>query len=285
MIKFIVSVLTFFIAITLFSQKAENQELKKTPNAVKDSALYIEAASNLNFEMILVKGGTFLMGCGIDQGRNCEEDEKPVHQVTLNDFYLAKSEVTQKLWLDIMGINPSNFATCDNCPVENVSWLDVQEFLKKLNQMTGKTYCLPSEAQWEYAARGGVLAGSTTLPSAVTANRYAGSDNIDEVSWYFKGKEGMEDKNGKTHQTGQKKPNELGFYDMSGNVWEWCNDWYGGYTSKKEINPQGSSIGSYKVFRGGSWNNTADFCRVFFRHYLKPNSRYYNLGFRLALNL
>jgi len=279
MIKFFAFIIALFTAIVSFSQKPENNALKAGSDNQKDTASYIETASSLNFEMILVKGGTFSMGCGLDQGRNCEEDEKPVHQVTLNDFYLGKSEVTQKLWLDVMGTNPSNFATCDDCPVENVSWLDVQEFIKKLNQLTGKKYSLPTEAQWEYAARGGSSA------SIVTVFKYAGSDNIDEVSWYFKGKEGMEDKNGKPHPKNQKKPNALGLYDMSGNVWEWCNDWYGGYTSKKEVNPQGPSTGSYKVFRGGSWNNTANFCRVFFRHYLKPNSRYYNLGLRLALNL
>jgi sulfatase modifying factor 1 len=222
--------------------------------------------SDLGIEMVFVKGGTFNMG-----SNDGESVAKLTHQVTLSDFYIGKCEVTQKQWQDIMGSNPSNFKNCDNCPVEQVSWYDVQEFIKKLNEKTGKNYRLPTEAEWEYAARGGASA------SSATATKYSGSNNLDEVAWYD-GNSGN-----KTHPVGQKKPNELGIYDMSGNVWEWCNDWYGKYSNDSQTNPQGASSSSFRVLRGGSWlRNDGDY-RVSSRGSSMPIYRKSHRGFRLAL--
>lgn len=202
----------------------------------------LSSLNDFGIEMVYVKGGTFQMG-----SNDGDSDEKPKHSVTLSDFYIGKYEVTQKQWREIMGNNPSNFKNCDNCPVEKVSWNDVQEFIKKLNQKTGKNYRLPTEAEWEYAAKGGNQSKGTI---------YSGSNNIDEVAWY------RENSGSKTHPAGQKKPNELGIYDMSGNVYEWCNDWYGNYSAGSQRNPQGSSSGARRVLRGGSWGSIAGNCRV-----------------------
>lgn len=217
--------------------------------------------------MVFVKGGTFTMGCTSEQS-NCYDDEKPVHQVTVSDFRMGKYEVTQKQWKEIMTNNPSRFKNCEDCPVEDVSWDDIQEFIKKLNLKSGKNYRLPTEAEWEYAARGG-SAGSPTL--------YAGSNNIVEVAWY------SENSGGKTHPVGQKKPNELGLHDMAGNVWEWCNDWHGNYGSGNQSNPKGSSTGSIRVLRGGSWGYFARGCRGAYRYYGNPGIRNGYYGFRLVL--
>ncbi len=189
--------------------------------------------------MVFVKGGTFWMGCTDEQGSDCESDESPKHQVTLKGFWIGKYEVTQAEWRAVMGENPSNNEGCDQCPVEQVSWDDVQKFIKELNRQTGKNYRLPTEAEWEYAARGGQKSNKT---------KFAGSQNLGAVGWYS-------DNSSKTHPVGGKAPNELGIYDMSGNVWEWCADWYGDYSSGSQTNPKGPGSGSYRVLRGGSWIN------------------------------
>ena len=205
-------------------------------------------------EMVWVAGGTFTMGATAD----AYDREKPAHSVTLSGYYIGKYEVTQKLWKAVMGSNPSYFKG-DNLPVENVSWDDVQEFIRKLNQLTGKSYRLPTEAEWEYAARGG---------GKNRGYKYSGSDNIGSVAWY-------EDNSGsKTHTVGNKSPNELGLYDMSGNVWEYCQDRY--YDS------QFPRLKDY-VYRGGCWGSVSDCCRVSFRSGISPESRSEYLGFRLAL--
>jgi formylglycine-generating enzyme required for sulfatase activity/serine/threonine protein kinase len=224
-------------------------------------------------QMVFVKGGAFTMGCTGEQGRNCDSDEKPAHQVTVRDFYIGKYEVTQKQWRAVMGSDPPElrFKGCDDCPVERVSWNDIQEFIKKLNQKTGKKYRLPTEAEWEFAARGG-SAGSPT--------RYSGSNNIDDVAWY------SENSNSKTHPVGRKKPNELGLYDMSGNVWEWCeDDWHNNYNGAPTDGRAwiDSPRGSGRVLRGGSWYGHAQYCRVSNRSSRTPDNRSYSLGFRLAL--
>ena len=219
--------------------------------------------------LVLVPGGTFTMGCTSEQ-KDCYDDEKPTHQVTLSDFYIGKYEVTQKLWKDIMGNNPSTSSKdCDDCPVENVSWDDIQDFLQKLNAKNPRrNYRLPTEAEWEYAARGG---------SQSKGYLYAGSNDIGTVAWYS-GNSGS-----KTQAVGKRKGNELGLYDMSGNVWEWCSDRYGDYkdTGKPVLNPTGADKGSYRVYRGGSWGNDARRCRVSGRTY-SPGYRGSRLGFRLA---
>ena len=223
-------------------------------------------ASIGNIEMVYVKGGTFTMGATAEQGSDAYSDEKPTHSVTLSDYYIGKYEVTQAQWKAIMGSNPSNWKG-DNLPVENVSWNDIQEFIKKLNAQTGKKFRLPTEAEWEYAARGG---------NQSKGYKYSGSNSISEVAWYD-GNSGD-----KTHPVGQKAPNELGIYDMSGNVYEWCQDWYGDYSSSSQTNPTGPSSGSYRVLRGGSWNYSARSCRVSDRGSGTPDSRRNNRGFRLA---
>jgi formylglycine-generating enzyme required for sulfatase activity len=235
-------------------------------------------------EMVEVKGGTFTMGCTSEQGDDCFDGEKPAHRVTLSDFYIGKYEVTQKQWQAVTGSNPSRFKG-DNLPVEKVSWEDVQEFIRKLNAKAGRNYRLPTEAEWEYAARGGVQSRGT---------KYSGSNTVDGVAWYYgnSGDKALGDSNWnendlnnnhcKTHPVGQKLPNELGLYDMSGNVWEWCSDRYVAYGSDSQSNPEGAVSGSLRVLRGGGWFNYAQIMRVPFRSISAPDFRNYGLGFRLA---
>ena len=221
----------------------------------------------VTFKMIYVKGGTFTMGCTSEQGDDCDSDEKPSHSVTLSDYWIGETEVTQALWQAVMGSNPSYFKG-DNRPVESVSWNDCQMFIQKLNQLTGRTFSLPTEAQWEYAARGG---------NKKSGYKYAGGNNVDEEAWYD-GNSGSS-----THPVKGKKPNVLGLYDMSGNVWEWCSDWYGSYSSGAQINPQGPSSGSDRVLRGGSWDRSARYCRVSYRLRSNPDYRSDDFGFRLSI--
>ena len=224
---------------------------------------YTETALDLNLEMIFVQGGTFQMG-----SNDGESDEIPVHKVTLSDFLIGKYEVTQKQWRNVTGKDPSNFKNCDNCPVEEISWNDVQEFIQKLNQKTGKSYRLPTEAEWEYTARGG---------NKSWGYAYSGSNSIADVAWY------NDNSDSKTHPVGQKQPNELGLYEMSGNVWEWCSDWYGDYSSNSQTNPKGPSSGSSRVNRGGSWYIIAQTCRASDRNRNYPGGRGSGLGFRLVV--
>ena len=188
---------------------------------------------------------------------------------------MGKTPVTQKQWRDIMGNNPSLFQGNDSNPVEQVSWNDVQEFLKVLNKKTGLTFRLPTEAEWEFAARGG---------NKSKGYKYSGSNNLDEVAWYDKNPYdlGEKHKNYGTNPVAQKKPNELGLYDMSGNVREWCNDWYGTYPSGSQKNPTGAATGSNRVSRGGSWNSRAGICRSAHRDSDSPGIRISSLGFRLV---
>ena len=206
-------------------------------------------------------------------------EEKPVHKVTLGDYYMGTTEVTQALWKAVMGESVTDIASRNgwrtdgvgnSYPMYYVSWDDVQVFLRKLNARTGKKFRLPTEAEWEYAARGGTKSKHY---------KYAGSNDLGSVAWYG------DNSNGQTHPVAQKRPNELGLYDMSGNVWEWCSDWYGHYASYAQTNPKGPSSGSFRVFRGGSWYADARNCRVSLRHGGGPDSRYCNIGFRLALSL
>ena len=225
-------------------------------------------------EMVFVQGGTFNMGCTYEQGNDCSDDEKPAHQVMLSDYYIGKYEVTQGLWKKVMGSNPSNFSDCgDDCPVESVSWDDCQTFISKLNQLTGKKYRLPTEAEWEYAARGG-----RGVARIVQQTKYAGSNALDEVAWY----DGNSD--GKTHTVGTKKPNALGVYDMSGNVWEWCNDWYDKYSISGVKNPQGAKAGSYRVIRGGGWYYLGYSGRVSYRYNSFPGNSLSTCGIRLVFS-
>ncbi|NDV60133.1 formylglycine-generating enzyme family protein [Bacteroides sp. 519] len=227
----------------------------------------LEATHNLPIEMIHVEGGTFTMGATSEQSGDSYDWELPVHQVTLSSYSIGKYEVTQLQWKQVMGNNPSHFKG-DNLPVENVSWDDVQEFISKLNALTGKRYRLPTEAEWEYAARGG---------NKSQGYKYSGSHSISNVGWY------TDNSNNTTHAVGTKSPNELGIYDMSGNVWEWCADWYGAYSINAQTNPKGPATGGRRVLRGGSWSYIAGYCRVSYRDYFTPADRDSYLGFRLAL--
>lgn len=223
--------------------------------------------NGVQFTMVAVEGGTFTMGATSEQGSDATDYEKPAHEVTLSDYYIGQTEVTQALWKAVMGSNPSGHKG-DNLPVENVSWNDCQEFIQKLNQLTGKQFRLPTEAEWEYAARGGRKS---------RGYKYAGGNNIDSVAWYC-------GNSGGTHPVATKQANELGVYDMSGNVWEWCSDWYGDYQSSSQSDPQGPSSGSFRVDRGGSYYNDAGYCRVSRHGNNTPDGRYYSLGLRLSCN-
>jgi len=251
----------------------------------------------VGIEMVFVKGGTFKMGCTSEQGSDCNDREKPVHNVTVSDFYIGKYEVTQNQWVKVMGSNPSYFKG-DNLPVEKVSWNDVQEFILRLNSMTGKKYRLPTEAEWEYAARGGTNS---------KGYKYSGSNNVNYVAWYNVNSGDKALKNGlyeeyviekdnvdayvkilisnrnRSWNVGAKSPNELGIYDMSGNVLEWVRDWYGSYSSVAQINPKGPSAGSDRVYRGGGWYDDGRGCRVSISFSGYPDYSANDLGFRLVL--
>ncbi len=239
-----------------------------TANTSPGTAAVPFTVNGVSFNMIKVDGGTFTMGATKEQGRDAYRDEEPAHQVTLSDYYIGETEVTQELWQAVMGFNPSNFSGT-NLPVEWVSWEDCQEFIKKLNQLTGKNFSLPTEAQWEFAARGG---------NKSKGYKYSGSNTLGDVAWY------TSNSSGSSHGVGTKAPNELGIYDMSGNVWEWCSDWYAFYSSSAVTNPAGPLSGSYRVFRGGSWNNDERYCRVSNRYDFTQTLRDYDLGLRLALS-
>ncbi|MBQ6801015.1 MAG: formylglycine-generating enzyme family protein [Bacteroidaceae bacterium] len=215
------------------------------------------------FNMIFVGKGTF------DMGSTTNSDEQPVHSVTLTkNYYIGETEVTQALYKAVMGSNPSSYRG-DQLPVEYVSWNDCQTFITKLNSLTGKTFRLPTEAEWELAARGGNESKGYT---------YSGSNTASDVAWYYS-------ICSNPVSVKSKSPNELGIYDMSGNVWEWCQDWYSSsyYSSSPSTDPTGPTSGSSRVLRGGSWYHNATCCRVAYRNSLSPSSTNYYLGFRLAL--
>ena len=234
---------------------------------LKFSRIHTITVNGVSFEMVYVEGGTFDMGATTEQGSDAYYNEKPVHRVTLSDYYIGKCEVTQELWEAVMGSNPSNFKGAQN-PVEQVSWNDCQEFVSRLNRLTGMTFRLPTEAEWEYAARGG---------NQSLHYKYSGIGNIGNVAWYNR------NSGGSTHAVGTKTANELGIYDMSGNVWEWCSDRYGDYSAGAQTNPQGPSSGSRRVLRGGSWDDYASCCRVSYRDYYGPGGSSIHSGLRLVL--
>ena len=244
-------------ANTWFSFTMKENVLKKIVNNIINNMVYVE-------------GGTFMMGATAEQKSDADKNEKPVHQVTLSSFSIGKYEVTQEEWEAVMGSNPSDFKGKKK-PVENVSWEDCQEFIRKLNSITGKNFRLPTEAEWEFAARGG---------NKSKGYKYAGSNTIDDVAWY------RDNSDDHPHNVGTKSPNELGLYDMSGNVGEWCLDWYGKYSRSGQTNPIGSNRYGTRVFRGSAWwyfLDLATFFRVSCRHASTPSDRSDNVGLRLAL--
>ena len=235
--------------------------------ASNSNTISISVKDGVSIDMVKVEAGTFMMGATSEM-KNPDIDEKPVHQVTLtNDYYMGKYEVTQALWEAVMGSNPSKYKG-DNLPVESVSWNDCQEFISRLNSLTGRKFRLPTEAEWEYAARGGKKSRSY---------QYSGSSNISDVAWYD------ENCGSTTRAVGIKRPNELGIYDMSGNVWEWCHDWYSSYYSLSQMNPIGAISGACRVRRGGSWDNSVWYSRSSSRSYDTSDYSRINLGLRLAL--
>ena len=242
-----------------------------------------EILSRLIGNMVRVDGGSFEMGATSEQGSNVTSDEELVHQVTLSDYYIGKYEVRQSEWEVVMGNNPSYFKG-DDLPVEGVSWSDCHEFIERLNALTGLSFKLPTEAQWEYAARGGRWS---------KGYKYSGSNDLEEVGWSWENsgvqvltgewdEKKVKKNHCQTHPVGEKHPNELGLYDMSGNVWEWCQDWYGYYNRNTQVDSAGPARGSYRVARGGCWFRDAWFCRVSYRNCQTPVHCYSYLGFRLV---
>lgn len=271
---------------TCYADRNGKRSGTKTVNVVQNGATHVElsffdnftcTANGVSFEMVYVEGGEFMMGATAEQGSDAFDAEKPVHSVRLSDYYIGKYEVTQALWKAVMGTNPSYFTSNKQNPVEQVSWNDCQEFLRKLNAIChnngslpkDKNFYLPTEAQWEYAARGGKKS---------KGYKYSGSNSIDKVAWYGN------NSNYKTHVVGSKSSNELGIYDMSGNVYEWCQDWYGSYTSAIQHNPKGAASGSFRVSRGGSCYDNARHCRVSDRNDSTPADRNNYLGLRLTVH-
>lgn len=221
---------------------------------------------NLVNNMVYVSGGTFTMGATSEQGGDADDNEKPAHRVTLSSYYIGKYEVTQAEWKAVMGDNPS-FCCGDDLPVEQVSWYDCQDFIHKLNSLTGKNFRLPTEAEWEFAARGG---------NNSRGYRYSGGNNVGSVAWYC-------ENSSTTNSVGTKSPNELGLYDMTCNVWEWCQDWYDSYPFLSQINPTGAEKGAFRVFRGGCWLDDEKTCRVSCRNFSAPEDGAINVGLRLAM--
>ena len=234
--------------------------------------------NGVEFKMVAVDGGTFSMG--VESALVAEGfanlDEMPAHEVTLSPYSIGQTEVTQELWEAVMGSNPSSFTGDSLRPVDQVSWEDCQEFIARLNELTGENFRLPTEAEWEFAARGGINSNATL---------YAGSDNIDDVAWYFDNSYAMgaDNEDYGTHAVGSKLANELGLFDMSGNVSEWCADWYGAYTEDAQTDPAGPESGMRRVTRGGGWFSFDGDNRVTARTYEAPHRRSTSLGFRLAL--
>lgn len=240
---------------------------------------YTETACGLNMRMIYVEGGTFTMGCTSEQEGDCFDNESPSRRTMVNSFYIGMFEVTQSQWEKVMGTTvyqQKNMVHPDwqlpgagsSYPMYYVSWSEAEEFCQRLSQQTGKTYRLPTEAEWEYAARGGKKAEDT---------KYSGSSDINKVAWY------SGNNNGSIHPCGTKQANALGIYDMSGNVWEWCEDWYGIYIYTDIDNPKGASAGEYRVVRGGSWTHYASYCRVSCHDRSKPDNRDHYGGFRVVM--
>ena len=274
------------------AQQTPHQQVTAPQQSQFQSVQHLDGYSNIlpitvngvTFNMIKVDGGTFTMGATSEMTEPFEW-EKPTHQVTLSSYYIGETEVTQVLWKAIMGKKPSYYKG-DNLPVERVSWNDCQKFIEKLNSLTGKRFRLPTETEWEFAARGGNKSNGT---------QYSGSSNIDEVAWYWQNsgdkyiegdwnvKKIVKNKC-KTHPVKSKKANELGIYDMSGNVMEWCQDRYGSYESNVQVNPIGPTSGTNRICRGGSWIEIAGGCRSSNRFSLQPDKRRINIGLRLVLS-
>ncbi|MDP8211053.1 MAG: SUMF1/EgtB/PvdO family nonheme iron enzyme, partial [Candidatus Stygibacter australis] len=271
----------YVLIVSADSCKTHKEKLLLNADETIAKQISLEKGSDVPEWMVFVEGGTFQMGSS-----SGDDDEKPVHSVTVSDFYIGKYEVTQGEYEAVMGKNPSNFKDSGkDAPVEQVSWYDAVEYCNKLSDQEGLDRCysgsgenikcdfdangyrLPTEAEWEYAALGG---------NKSKGYKYSGSNGLKQVAWY------KDNSGSKTHSAGGKQANELGVYDMSGNVWEWCWDWKGDYSSGLQNNPRGSSSGSSRVFRGGCWSSYASYCRTAYRYIISPGYSFSYLGFRVV---
>lgn len=266
-------ILIFLMALFAHNAIAENRDSLKYISDCKyamQQDVKTFTVGGVSFKMIRVPEGSFKMGATEEQGINeyMTEPVNDVHDVTLSSYYIGETEVTQGLWKAVMGDNPSRVQNGDDYPVDRVSWFDCREFVRKLSEKTGCNFRLPTEAEWEFAARGGCQ-GET---------KFAGSDYYKEVAWY------QENLHGTTHQVATKKPNKLGIYDMNGNVAEWCADWFGDYPQTSVINPTGASTGKYRVYRGGSGYDVGSVLQcVACRWRTSPSSSDYRIGLRVVL--
>lgn len=262
----LVLILSVVLTNAVMAQDSGGRKNKKKKKDTKSELPAVDQGllDSLAADFVWVTGGKFIMG---DYGGDA--DEKPAYEVIVDGFAISKYPVTQRQWTAIMGSNPSQFTGCDQCPVDMVSWDDAQRFIEILNEVSGKKYALPTEAEWEYAAKGGLK---------TRGFRYSGSDDINAVGW-FTGNSGRH-----PHPVGEKAPNELGLYDMTGNVWEWCRDWYNKnyYELRESNNPAGPSSGSGRVRRGGSWFTQEVSCRTSVRNSVKQDYKDDSGGFRLV---
>ena len=285
--------LTLHTLVCVMLTTTQAQTSQGQGEQLSDTTITINGVS---FKMIAVEGGTFTMGATDEQGIDAHKNEKPAHRVTLSSYMIGETEVTQALWKAVMRSNPSEFKGA-NQPVEQVSWSDCQTFIRKLNKKTGMKFRLPTEAEWEFAARGG---------NKSKGYKFAGSNRLSDVAWYWQNSGDRylpgtdDDYDGNVvsrnycqpHEVAQKSPNELGLYDMSGNVREWCQDRYGDYGSSPQTNPTGASRGTEYVYRGGGCASGISGCRVSTRYFYTPNDyrsslhlRYSNFGLRLAASV
>ncbi|HEX5026254.1 MAG TPA: formylglycine-generating enzyme family protein [Agriterribacter sp.] len=258
--------LMFAFVNVLVAQEANSKKKKKKKKKgeIELPVVSRELLDSIQNNLVWVTGGKFVMGNSAG-----EADEKPMHEVIVDGFSMSRYPVTQRQWVAIMGNNPSEFQGCDQCPIDKVSWDDAQQFIKILNLLTGKKYTLPTEAEWEFAAKGG---------KDGRGYKYSGGDNLDELGWYTGNSGRM------PHPVGEKLPNELGLYDMSGNVWEWCQDWYNKnfYELQEKYSPVGPESGAGRVRRGGSWFTQELNCKTSTRNNVKQDYKDDSGGFRLA---
>jgi len=265
---------TFFVFhfsfLTMCNAQMNNARSKKELNE-RDSLMAVSIL-NLDSNFVFVQGGAFEMGLPDASTVEGGEIEKPQHKVSIKSFYILKTPVTQALWYSVMDSNPSFHKNCYTCPVENISWDDAQTFINKLNALKKGHYRLPSEAEYEYAARGGNKSRNFN---------YSGSNEVNDVAWY------TDNSKGQSHPVGEKKPNELNLIDMSGNIWEWCSDWYHMYYYKESPsdNPQGPVRGEKKVVRGGAWLSLDEGCMLTARGALMPAAKDKYTGFRIVRDL
>ena len=266
--KIIILLAATMLAATMTTACGDDEKNNTSPRS--DATLTCHVG-DVSFTLVRIEPGSFPMGALTHDTAAFRDEETPVHQVTLSrPYYMGQTEVTQDLYVAVMGVNPSHFANDGNRPVERVSYDDALAFCHRLSELTHLTFTLPTEAQWEYAARGGHKASAS--PSL-----FAGDDSIAAVGWY------ADNSDSTTHTVAQKKANELGLYDMTGNVFEWCLDWYAPYNANPVADPVGPASGSERVSRGGSWKHTPTFCRASVRACSTPDTRYNLLGIRVAM--